>query len=200
MSPVPPSPTPPPDPSPQSPSPSDAPASSNGSQTGSSRASAPAGFVADPGSFDPGRAAERGERVAQEMPAQEPAEIVPYIEWDRDQVRDFLVAQGAAVHAVAGKSENDWVYTEAELVALSGPLTRVLNRYDVTRAAAGAGDELALALGFGAYAGRSWQERMQALRELEAQPEVPVSGVAPDDPAPPGEPIDPAEVDWNTGR
>ena len=79
----------------------------------------------------------------------------------------MLETQGAALHAVAGKADEDWLYTKTELDAISKPLTRILNRYDATRVAAGTGDEIALLLGFTGHTLRSLQERKAALAALE---------------------------------
>jgi hypothetical protein len=152
-------------------------APSRASSTASSRAS---DFVGDAGPpHDPGKAAP--------APEAEPAGELhalpePTLIWEEDRVRQILTAQGAALHAFAGVGEQDWLYTETDLLAITAPLTSILNRYPTTRAAAGAGDELALAIGLGGYVGRSWQERKAALDELAEEEEVPISGRA----APPG--------------
>lgn len=132
-------------------------------------------FVADPGpAFDPSKAAPAPEPERAQLHAlPEPMEL-----WDEERVRRGLVAKGQLVHAVVGVGEADWLYTEQDLKAIAAPLASILNRYDMTRAAAGVSDELAVAVGFGGYAARSVRERAAVLRALAEQPEVPVSGYA----------------------
>ncbi|MFL5901238.1 MAG: hypothetical protein ACJ75S_08585 [Solirubrobacterales bacterium] len=117
--------------------------------------------------------------------------------WEEDSVRSILTAKGAAVHALAGVAEADWIYTEADLMAIAAPLTRILNRYPVTQAAAGAGDELAVAIGFGGYAMRSYTERKVELEAQEEVEHVPASGrVAEPDTGPQPQPEE--EPPWTT--
>jgi hypothetical protein len=83
-------------------------------------------------------------------------------------------------------AEADSIYTRDELRAIAPPLTRILNRYDATRAAAATGDELALLIGLTGYVGRSIEERRRALRALAAeQPDdldfEPVTAYGPDE-------------------
>jgi hypothetical protein len=112
-------------------------------------------------------------------------------------VRFVLQAKGNALHALVGVGQQDWAYTDADLLAIAPPLTNILNRYPATRAAAAAGDELAVAVGFGGYVVRSWRERMAVLAALREQPEVPITGApAPagtGDPRPPND----EEVLWH---
>lgn len=108
--------------------------------------------------------------------------------WQEAQVTTLLRTQGLLVHqAIAVDKETDeWRYTEAELRAIGAPLTRILNRYDATRAAAGTGDELALVIGMGGYVVRSYGVRRDALRAqaaAEEQGPQPISGHAPDPPS-----------------
>lgn len=108
--------------------------------------------------------------------------------WQEEQVATLLRTQGLLVHqAIAvDKETEEWRYTEAELRAIGGPLTRILNRYDATRAAAGTGDELAVVIGLGGYVVRSYGVRRGALRAqaaLEDQGPQPITGHAPDPPS-----------------
>lgn len=172
MSQQPPSPPPSPSPSPSPPpSPSPAPAAASGK--GSS-----AGKTAGRFSVDPGPAFDAEHRPQTEPVAEVEPEVVQL--WDERRVRVLLGAKGAALHALVAveKESTEWVYTQRDLEAIAPPLTAILNRYDATRAAAAAGDELAVAIGFFGYAGRSWRERQQALARLAAQEPVPVTGVA----------------------
>lgn len=158
---------------PPSPSPSEAPASSDASAKGSAPASPTDGagvFIGDAGpAFDPGSA-----------PAAEPAPAPPLIEapgWEEDTVRSILTAQGAVVHTLAGVAEDDWLYLEHELGAIAPPLTRILNRYDALRAAAGTGDEMALLIGLSGYVSRSYMTRRAELAvAADLEPE-PITGV-----------------------
>lgn len=143
----------------------------------SSPASSVSSFLSDPGpEFDPGQAsAESKERDKDRVLSVAPGgETGIEVEWDPKVVRGALKAKGSALHSIAGKAEEDWVYTSEELDAISGPLTRILNRYDVTRAAAATGDEFAVILGLSGYTMRSLQERkavIKAEREAEEQAE-----------------------------
>jgi hypothetical protein len=99
-------------------------------------------------------------------------------------VRQILAAKGLLLHHLVAieKESTEWVYTERDLAAIAPPLTAILNRYDVTRAGAAAGDELALAIGFLGYGSRSIRERRGAQQRLAEQPDVPITG----EPAEPG--------------
>jgi hypothetical protein len=114
------------------------------------------------------------------VPLDEPHPSAKVDLWTTDRIRTVLETQGAVVHGlVAVDSESlEWLYTEADLKAIAPPLTRILNRYDVTRAAAAASDELSVAVGLAGYAARSWSERQRALKARHADYE-PVTGAAP---------------------
>lgn len=173
-----------------------APADSAPSPRASSAGSA---FVSDPGpDFEPGNQREGFEPPA---PAGGPAAApVPELGWEEDSVRSILTAKGGAIHAVAGVSEEDWIYTQADLDAIAPPLTRILNRYPVTQAAAGTGDELAVMIGLGGYAMRSYAERKAELEARAAQEEVPVSGRAAEPDTGPPEKTDQEETQWTTAQ
>lgn len=111
--------------------------------------------------------------------------------WSAQRVRALLEGKGELLHqAVAVDPDStEWRYTAADLRTIAPPLARILNRYDVTRAAAAGGDELAVAVGFAGYGMRSWSERRAALRLLaEDEPEPPyvspAAAPAPADPEP----------------
>lgn len=163
------------------------PAAEAASSTASSEGSpTSAAFVADPGpAFDAD--------AASELPPPEPAAILD-VEWDEQTVRGLLTAKGEVLHmALAVDKESDeWRYTRGDLTAIAPPLTRILNRYDATRAAAGTGDELALIIGLTGYVGRSIAERRVALAHdrVDDGPE-PITGV-------PADPIT-ADDDWQVG-
>jgi hypothetical protein len=92
--------------------------------------------------------------------------------WDEARVRALLVPMGFGLHYVGGAGHPEaFKMTDDDLEAIAPPLTRILNRYPVTRAAAAGGDELALAVGVGMYGLRSIRQRGQiiAQRELEAE-------------------------------
>ena len=111
-------------------------------------------------------------------------------------MRSILQTQGSILHQAAGAGGSDWLYTEAELGAIAPPLTRILNRYDATRAAAGTGDEIALVIGLSAYVGRSYQERRAALRLLEEVEDEPITGVAAEPGTGPPPAAEDGDVDW----
>lgn len=159
--------------------------------------SAASAFVGDPGpDFEPGNAREGFEAPepgGADLHAPPPAELG----WEEDSVRSILTAKGAAIHALAGVAEEDWLYTEADLAAIAPPLTRILNRYPVTQAAAGAGDELAVVIAFGGYGMRSWAERKAMLDALADAEEIPASGRAAEPGTGPDQP-QPEEKTWQT--
>jgi hypothetical protein len=165
--------TPPQDPSPsqpESPSPNGATASSPRSEP----ASTSSAFVADPGpAFDPQTAGPQPEPLAELE--------LELLGWEEEQVRQMLEAQGLVLHTVAAvdKDSGEWLYTAAELRAIAGPLTRILNSYDVTRAAAGTADPIVMMIGLSGYVTRSYGERRRLLAEL-AGPPVPITGLQPD--------------------
>lgn len=142
-------------------------AAAEGSSTASSAASEPRpsgnGFFSDPG---PGFDAQ----AASQAPQPEPEVLDPGF-WQEDTVRGLLEAKGTALHAVIGKADTDWIYTRDELRAIAGPLTRILNRYPATQAAAGSGDELAVIIGLTGYTTRSIRERQAALKAGQPEPE-----------------------------
>lgn len=93
--------------------------------------------------------------------------------------------QGEVTHAVlkAGPADDEtWLHTERDLAAIAPPLTRILNRYDVTRAAAAAGDEILLVAAVGRYGVRNYTKRRRYLAALEAEEPQPITGA----PAPAG--------------
>lgn len=117
--------------------------------------------------------------------APQPEEILPELAaeadegWLEQQVRDLLITQGSATNFFFRLSPDDdtWKHTEEDLRAIASPLTRILNRYDATRAAAAAGDEIALGTALFNYGARNYTQRRRLIRYL-AEQEVPVSGVA----------------------
>jgi hypothetical protein len=161
------------------------------SSRGSARDSSASPFVADPGpGFDPEAAGPEPE------PPLEPtvAEQLLEIEWDEEAVGRWLLLQGELAHGVAGVSEADWKYTEADLISIAGPLSRILNRYETTRAIAAYNDPASVAFGFGMYGIRSLKERRDVLAALKAT-EEPITGVpAPPGSGPPAEDL--ADVEW----
>lgn len=188
------------------PSPSESPsegAPSRASRTASSAASGP--FLEDPGPefrADAASANGAGEPEPEQPP---PAELHALPEpaqlWERETVESILTAQGSLLHSAAGVGQGDWLYTESDLMAIAPPLTRILNRYPTTRAAAGTGDELALMVGLGGYVSRSYRERKAVLQLLASQvQEEPVSGRAAEPgTGPPPEPEQPGgESPWRT--
>lgn len=161
-------------------------AGSADSSTGSWAAS---DFLADAGpAFDPERAP-----VTEFDPEEEGLAVEPG-DWDEQRVREFLILQGEITHELLKVGEEDtetWLHTERDLRAIAPPLTRILNRYDATRALAAAGDEALLAAAVVRYGARNYTRR-QRLLALQAQAEPqPVTGV----PAEPGSGPDDGE-EW----
>lgn len=94
-----------------------------------------------------------------------------------EQVRGFLVAQGAAVHGLVAveADSSEWVYLESDLEAIAPPLTRIINRFPIVAATFERfGDWPALGMGALGYVGRSLEERStdkaRQLAEVEALP------------------------------
>jgi hypothetical protein len=178
---MPPSPTdtlPPPSPS-ESPSPGPSPSPAAGaSPTSATGSSSGSRFDVDPGPrFDEDGRPPADERAA---PAIDVGELPASELWQEDRLKRLLMAQGMVLHTVAAvdKASTEWVYTQNDLAAIAPPLTAILNRYDATRAAAAAGDELALLVGLGGYVARSYRERRHALDALgEPLQPVPTPGV-----------------------
>jgi hypothetical protein len=167
-----------------------APAEASG---GASWTSSP--YVAGPGpGFDPNTPPE-----VQPPPEGEQQEGPPPEDWDEAKVSDWLKNAGDALHAGFGIGEYDWALTRRDLERIAPPMTRILNRYEPTRAVARFSDPLAVALGMGMYGWRSVLERSAVLRaraEEEAhagaglapgfEPPPPVQQPAPMAPAPAG--------------
>ena len=92
------------------------------------------------------------------------------LEWDPKVVRSILETSGQALHAVAGKGDEDWLFIDRELRAIAAPLARILSRYPTTAAAAAAGDEVAVIIGFSGYTLRSIKERREAMAAAAGEP------------------------------
>jgi hypothetical protein len=171
-------------PEPTSPSPYPSPSPATGgapTPSPSSGAGSPdADFVADPGpAFDPKRApaAPDVDALDENAAGEE--------QWDEERIREFLVLQGETTHwllQVSDQDEDTWLHTDRDLRAIAPPLTRILNRYDVTRAAAAAGDEILLVSAVSRYGLRNYSKRRRYLRAVAEQGPQPVTGV----PAPEG--------------
>lgn len=96
-------------------------------------------------------------------------------------MRSLLVTQGNVTHAifkVGAEDTETWKQTEEDLKAIAPPMTRLLNRYDVTRAAAAAGDEIALGAAIAAYGARNYTRRRRLLAAIAAQGPEPITGRA----------------------
>jgi hypothetical protein len=169
-----------PDPEPTTPSSSPSPngdeARSASSPTGSSAGS---DFISEPGpAFDPelGPAAPE---LDEPDPLEEPG-------WEERTIREYLELQGEVFHELAkwrlvgDDAEDVWLHTERDLGAIAPPLTRILNRYDLTRAAAVAGDEGLLIASLGRYAGRNLAKTRRLMAQARQAPPEPVSGAAAD--------------------
>ena len=114
--------------------------------------------------------------------------------WDEPRIRELLTLQGEITHAALRVSDQDtetWKHTERDLKAIAPPLTRILNRYDVTRAAAAAGDEILLVTAVTRYGWTNYGRRRRLLALQAAQEPQPITGVD----APPESGPD-ADEDW----
>lgn len=164
------------------------PASPEASSAGSST-SEPIDFVGDPGpGFNAEQAAADDSRIRHDADADAraaTAEAFGLPEVAEESVRDVLRNGGDMLHAVVGVGELDWRATQADLDRIAPPATRILNRYDATRAAAAKSDELALIMGLGLY---SWRSMLERRAILFAEQERTVEGTArPSSPPPPPE-------------
>jgi hypothetical protein len=98
--------------------------------------------------------------------------------WQEQQIKELLTAQGSATNYLLRLHDEDetWKHTKEDLTAIAGPLTRILNRYDATRAAAAAGDELALVVAVSNYGIRNYTQRARLIRRYR-EIEEPISGI-----------------------
>lgn len=150
---------------------------SAGSSTGSSTSS-PYVAGAGPG-FDPSQPPP----IADSDEQREERGAAFLAEWEEQQVSDWLKNAGDLAHAGFGIGDYDWVMTQRDLERIAPPLTRILNRYEPTRAVAEYSDPAAVAIGFGLYGWRSALERIHVLRAQQAAGEGP--DLAPGFQAPP---------------
>jgi hypothetical protein len=129
--------------------------------------------AAGPGpGFDPGKPPEHAEQ-RDELDGEELVE-----EWQREQVEAWLTNGGDLLHAAVGLGEHEWVMTQTDLRRIAPSATRILNRYQPTRAVAAFSDPMALAMGFGLYGWRSGLERVAELkaRKERAEGQVTATG------------------------
>lgn len=148
--------------------------------TGSGRASSPDSFLADAGpAFDPARAPDAPllDEPGGELALAEPEG------WEEQTIQDLLVTQGNVTNWVLRLDANDdtWKHTQDDLRSIARPLTRILNRYDATRAAAAAGDEIALVAAVSAYGARNYTHRRRLLAQIAARQPEPITGVPADE-------------------
>ncbi len=160
-------------------SPNGAPAASG---AGSSTSDSP--YAAGPGpGFDAGAPPPTPPEPAEEPGADAGAFALG---WEEKQVQDWLLNAGDLAHAAFGVSERDWQMSQADLERIGPPLTRILNRFEPSRAVAAYSDPAAVAMGFGMYGWRSALERTQTLRARQRADELAGSSgsVTPQPPAP----------------
>ena len=147
-------------------------------------------FVEDPGpGFDQEAAAAGADDVRAQHEAEARAagvEAFTLPEVEEEKVRTVLFNVGDGVHAIAGVGDYDWVMTQRDLDRIAPPLTRILNRYDAAKVAAGYSDELAVLIGAGLYGWRSMLERVAVTRaeERNQASEGPSRAPRPEPPAP----------------
>nr|MDQ2896738.1 hypothetical protein [Actinomycetota bacterium] len=101
--------------------------------------------------------------------------------WREESIEEYLTMIGDVAHAALRVGEEDQEtgkMTERDLKRIAPPLTRILNRYDTTRALAVAGDEGLAIAGLAAYGTRNYTRRRRLIAARNALPEQPVSGRA----------------------
>ena len=162
-----------------------------GASSAASSTSSPYVGSAGPG-FDPNKPPEHAVQ-RDELDGEELVE-----EWQREQVEAWLTNAGDLAHAAIGIAENEWKFTQTDLRRIGPSATRMLNRYQPTRAVAAYSDPMALAMGFGLYGWRSGLERVAELkaRKEAAEGQVVATGHgAPLAPSPPPASSQPAADD-----
>jgi hypothetical protein len=141
--------------------------------------------VADPGpAFDPAAAVEP---ARDSSPTGRPGGRAPLADssWREAQVRQLLVAQGHLTHGLVavgpkvGVETAEWQYLDEDLDAIAPGLVRMMNKIPAVKAAAAAGDPIAVGLGFLGYGARSIAERQAALAIASGE-DVPAPGPAHD--------------------
>lgn len=172
----------------------DRPVSSEASPAASSTSNGADPFIGDPGpGFDPdaGAAAAAGVQADADQAAREQtADAFSIPDVEEESVRSVLFNGGDMLHALAGVGEQDWRATQADLDRIAPPATRIINRYDISRAVAQKSDEAAVIIGMGMWSWRSMLERRAVLhaREQGLDP----ADFVPSDEAPKPEPRPPA--------
>jgi hypothetical protein len=138
-------------------------------------------FVDDAGpAFDPKLVPEL------ELAGEEEPDELLELGWQEAQIKELLTTQGSATNYLLRITDDDetWKHTKEDLAAIAPPLTRILNRYDVTRAAAAAGDELALVVAVSNYGIRNYTQRSRLIRRYR-EIEEPISGIPEREPTEP---------------
>jgi hypothetical protein len=111
-----------------------------------------------------------------EAPPVLPVDELPGLELvTEQQIHDLLVAQGALLHGLVAldKGSEEWVWLQHELDAITGPLVRIANRYDVLRRVAAHADPLPIGMALLAYTQRSLAERGRVQAEHASEPAEP---------------------------
>lgn len=160
---------------------------SDGEASGGASSTSSSPYIAGSGpGFDPNRPPENAQQ-----PAGDAGELgdIALEQWEEEQIREWLRAAGELAHGAFGVGAHDWSMTKRDLERISPPLTRILNRYEPSRAVAAFSDPAAAAYGFGMYGWRSTVERMAILREAREAEAHGGAGVAPGPQPPPPEPV-----------
>lgn len=120
-----------------------------------------------------------GQRAIAELPEHVPGPdeielgqpVVLEQDWIEESVGEHLVMVGEGLHMMLGGAHDEsWKMSEDDLRRIAPPLTRILNRYDPTRAASAASDPILLTWGTGLYAYRSvLQERAARMERRERE-------------------------------
>lgn len=91
-------------------------------------------------------------------------------QWEVEATGQILKGVGLTLHELLGAGETDWKMSEGDLERIAPPLTRILNRYERTRAMADFSDPMLLGYGVFRYAARSTLQ-MRAAQQLRREEE-----------------------------
>jgi len=115
-----------------------------------------------PGTVDPQPLSEEQQELVDAQIAEE--------QWEEESVRQHLLMVGEGIHEVWGVAEKDWEMSSRDLNRIAPPLTRILNRYQPTRAVAEYSDPVLLGWGSFMYASRSvLQAKAAKLKKQEEE-------------------------------
>lgn len=97
-----------------------------------------------------------------------PAEPGP--EWEEAGIRNKLRMLGGGLHVLVARGhETAWLMTQQDLDGIAPPLTRILNRHEITRGVAAASDPIDLLIATGIYTLRSVLQAAAAASEAKEE-------------------------------